>query len=132
MGYAGTDPTKQKDTVEEVITQRTVEEIITLIEAKDSPTWMRRYTATDNLPLSFPSRPGKQRPRIDIEILCLRGRPRPRFHFEAKRLGPSNPVSPYLGPEGLGCFVTAQYARDSDEAGMLGYVQGGTCDSWAT
>jgi hypothetical protein len=92
---------------------------------------MKRYTATDNLPLSFPERPGKKRPRIDIEILCLRGSPRPRFHFEAKRLGPSNPVSKYLGTDGLGCFLTGQYARDGEDAGMLGYVQNGTCDSWA-
>ena len=131
LGYSGTDPTKQKKTVEEFITQRIVEEIIKLIEAKNSPTWMRRYSATDNLPLTYPGKPGKQRPRIDIEILCLSGRPRPRFHFEAKRLGDGNAVGPYLGPKGIGCFVVAKYARDSDEAGMLGYVQAGTCDSWA-
>ena len=131
MAYAETDPTQQKATVEEVITQRIVEEIIKLTEATDSPPWTRRYTATDNLPLSFPGKPGKQRPRIDIEILGLSGRPRPRFHFEAKRLGKGNAVGTYLGPKGLGCFVAGRYARNSEEAGMLGYVQASTCDSWA-
>jgi hypothetical protein len=60
----------------------------------------------------------------------VKGKPRPRFHFEAKRLGPKNRVGAYLGKDGLGCFVTAQYARESDEAGMLGYVQNDTCDAW--
>jgi hypothetical protein len=131
-GYDETFPSQQQKTLEEDITKRIVQEITRLIEAKDAPRWMKRYVATDNLPLSLPKKPAKQRPRIDIEILCTRGSPRPRFHFEAKRLGEGNPVGKYLGEEGLGCFLAGQYARDSDEAGMLGYVQNDTCASWAT
>lgn len=131
LGYAGTSPSQRQRTVEEDITELIVQEITGLIEARGAPRWMKRYAATDNLPLSFPKRPGKKRPRIDIEILCTRGSPRPRFHFEAKRLGKGNPVGKYLGKEGLGCFLTGQYARDSDQAGMLGYVQDDTCAAWA-
>jgi hypothetical protein len=78
-----------------------------------------------------PPRKAKRRPRIDIEILYVKRGPRPRFQFEAKRLGLENHVGDYLGKEGLGCFETGQYARDSDDAGMLGYVQKDTCDGWA-
>jgi hypothetical protein len=36
----------------------------------------------------------------------------------------------YLGEEGLGCFINGVYAKDFDEAGMLGYVQCDTLDQW--
>ena len=58
-------------------------------------------------------------------------RPRTRYSFEAKRLGKAHRVSKYLGDEGMGCILTGAYARDDDEAGMLGYVQSGTLQQWA-
>jgi len=58
-------------------------------------------------------------------------RPRPRFRFEAKRLGSQHRVSAYLGKDGLGCFLDGRYARTDAIAGMLGYVQDGTASTWA-
>jgi hypothetical protein len=52
------------------------------------------------------------------------------FKVEAKRLGPDHPVSIYLGAQGLGAFICCEYANDQDDAGMLGYVQSETVDSW--
>jgi hypothetical protein len=131
LGYAQVDPATRTHTEEEEITESLANAITDLIESPGAQGWMGRYVVSDEVRLRHPTRRAKRRPRIDIQILYVKGTPRPRFHFEAKRLGPDNPVGDYLGDEGLGCFVTAQYARESDEAGMLGYVQNETCDSWA-
>ena len=37
----------------------------------------------------------------------------------------------YTGTEGLGEFLSGNYASDRDEAGMIGYVQSNTTDTWA-
>src|SRR5205807_1605835 len=71
------------------------------------------------------------RPRVDIAITNLKAGPWPRLHFEAKRLGKGHPVGPYVGRKWLGCILTGEYARGHDDAGMLGYVQAGSCDEWA-
>ena len=65
--------------------------------------------------------------RVDSSL----SRPRTRFSFEAKRLGKAHPVTKYLGDKGMGCILAGAYARDDDEAGMLGYVQSGTPQQWA-
>ena len=91
---------------------------------------MERYHATDDRPVSYPGREGHKRPRVDIEVIFCKGR-HPVFHFECKRLGEGNPVGKYLGDDGLGCFLTEQYARESGEGGMLAYVQSDDCASWA-
>ncbi len=38
----------------------------------------------------------------------------------------------YLGEEGLGCFLSGDYARDDAEAGMLGYIQSADAEFWAS
>jgi hypothetical protein len=94
-----------------------VKAINELIEGSEGKRWMQRYIATDNHPVSSPHRKGKRRPRVDIEIVQLQGS-RPRFHFESKRLGKRpHTVDKYLGKDGLGCFLEAQYARESDQGG---------------
>lgn len=55
-----------------------------------------------------------------MKIVSAQTLPRTRFSFEAKRLGRGNPVSKYLGPKGLGCFLKGEYAVNEDDAGMLG------------
>jgi len=56
-------------------------------------------------------------------------RPRPKYHFEAKRLRKPQSIKDYCGEDGLQCFLSSRYAQESDEAGMLGYVQ---CDNIST
>jgi hypothetical protein len=129
-GYARMTPASFKGTIEEVITEKLVEAINAAIQSPGAESWMHRYHAVDNLPLSHPEKSGKKRPRVDIEITNVRAGPHPQFHFEAKRLGRGYPVGQYVGRKGLGCIIHADYARDHDDAGMLGYVQTGTCDDW--
>lgn len=130
-GFRRIKPEEQSETEEESITEKLVAAINALVQAEDAEPWMDRYHAADDLRLPFPGREGKGRPRVDIEIIHVRPGRRPRFHFEAKRLGRSHAVGEYVGPEGLGCILNGEYARDSDDAGMIGYVQSETCPRWA-
>ncbi len=129
--YARIDPLGQQNTDERIITERLVQAINGVIGENGAPKWMERYHATDDRPVSYPGREGPQRPRVDIEVILCKGT-RPLFHFECKRLGRGHPVRQYLGEEGLGCFLTEQYARGADEGGMLGYVQSDDCAEWAS
>jgi hypothetical protein len=131
LGYGQLDSASQSGAEEETITESLANAIADLIEKPRAPTWMHRYVVNDEIRLRHPTRKAKHRPRIDIQIVYVKGRPRPRFHFEAKRFGPKNHVGDYLGKEGLGCFLTGDYARESDDAGMLGCVQNETCDGSA-
>jgi len=132
LGYELTRPTVDRTTKEEVITSRIVHNVTALIESKEAAPWTKHYTVMVNHPQPHPTREGNKEPRIDIEIRGHRGTPRPRYHFEAKRLlTNSHPVGDYLGGEGLGRFLVEDYAASGDEGGMLGYVQCDTCEKWA-
>lgn len=51
-------------------------------------------------------------------IASGRFRPRPRFCFEAKCLNRIAGVAEYLGPDGLGQFITGSYAANDPQADM--------------
>src|SRR5215510_571611 len=76
-------------------------------------------------------RRGKRRRRVDIKFDSSEFSPRTHFCFEAKRLGKGNPVSRYLGTDGLGCFLSGSYAGTERRGGMLGYVQSDHEQIWA-
>jgi hypothetical protein len=131
-GYARLDPSLFSKTVEEVVTEELVVAITEAIEAPGAAAWMQRYHVVDDVRVRHPKKRGKKRPRVDIEITRTKPGRRPRLHFEAKRLGRRHAVGQYVGRKGLGCIIAADYAREHDDAGMLGYVQSQTCDTWAT
>jgi hypothetical protein len=118
---------------EDFITQRLKETVKAVQRERTLPKWAYRYVFTDQTRVSIPGRVGKERPIIDIEIESTECRSRPVFHFEAKRLriDDSDSVSEYVGPKGLGMFVTELYGRAGDEGGMLGYVQSKSLKYWA-
>ena len=97
-------------------------------EVLDYPTeaWMDFFSVHEDPRVHDRLRKGKKRRRVDMRVDSSRSRPRTRFSFEAKRLGKTHGVGKYLGDEGMGCILTGAYARDDDEAGMLGYVQSET------
>ncbi len=123
---------RQVSTAEEpAITGLIVASAKELIEMEDAEPWMEHLIVLDDPPQNDdPDRPGKSRPRIDIEFVETRKGVRPRFHVEAKRLYRSDSVNEYLGQSGLGMFVSGSYASDWPSAGMLGYVQTDTCAAW--
>lgn len=118
---------------EDFITQRLKEAVKAAQHEGTLPGWAERYFITDQAPVSVPNRVGKERPKIDIEIESTESRSRPAYHFEAKRLriDDSHSASEYLGPDGLGMFLTELYGRSGDEGGMLGYVQSESPEHWA-
>jgi hypothetical protein len=130
-GYGRLIPSSFSRTEEEVVTEELVVAIKEAREAPGAASWMQRYEVLDDIRVRHPNRRGKKRPRVDIEITNIGPGRRPRFHYEAKRLGKGHAVGEYVGETGLGCIIGGDYAREHDEAGMLGYVQSGTCDAWA-
>ena len=94
--------------------------------------WFRHFSVHDDPPVNAPGHLGRSRKRLDIKIVSSQYLPRSKFSFEAKRLGKHNPVSGYVGSDGLQCFLRGDYAAAEDDAGMLGYVQWDTAENWAS
>jgi hypothetical protein len=131
MGYKRIRSEDHSVSDEDWITQRIVEEAKAILRSPMYPKWAERYSLRDQVVLSIPGRETIKRPKIDIEIDSNTPN-RPVYHFEAKRLRSdrTDSVSEYLGKSGLGSFLNELYGRNSDEAGMLGYVQSGNPLNW--
>lgn len=131
-GYERIRGEDHRESREDFITQRLKEEVKAAQRERSLPKWADRYFITDQAPVAGPNRDAEERPKIDIEIESNQSR-RPVFHFEAKRLrvDDSHSVSEYVGPSGVGSFLTELYARCGDEGGMLGYVQSKSPEHWA-
>lgn len=93
--------------------------------------WADHFFVQEEEPVNDGVRKGKSRKRIDITVEISIPRPGASFRFEAKRLARGYSVGKYLGPEGLGCFICGDYARDDEDAGMIGYVQDDSAARWA-
>lgn len=136
-GYALLDAPAYHSSEEDEITGDLAREIMNFI-ASSPESWMRCYQVHDQHPVTAPGGPrttrrvGKRRPKIDLQLVANAGTGFSRFSWEAKRLGKGHGLAAYLGPEGLGCFLSGQYAPDCDFGGMLGYVQSGNPTSWDT
>jgi hypothetical protein len=131
MGYAAMNYSRFQNSEETEITGELTKSIQAILENENSPPWVEFYSVHDDPPINSDGSFGKHRKRVDIKIeRVLRGR-RPKMQFEAKRLYNGTSVAKYLGKEGLGCFLSGEYARESQEAGMLGYVQVDNESAWA-
>jgi hypothetical protein len=131
MGYATLQPAEFANAQEEDITGELARAMDSVLDSSGAPQWTDLFSIHEEPRIHDPNRKGKKRRRLDIRIDCSENRPRTRFRFEAKRLGPNHGVSTYLGIDGLQCFIDGRYARDDRTGGMLGYVQEGNCDLWA-
>lgn len=132
MGYRRLDYAQLTSSEEPEITGELVRAMREAMQDGGAPHWVVNYALPkDDPPLNVEGRLGKRRPRADIEFERTQLGPRPVFRFEAKRLNGIHPVSAYLGPDGLGCFVSGRYPADGEEAGMLGYVQSDDEATWA-
>ncbi len=133
-GYHSLAPESLVEKEEPAITGLLVEAIESYLDNPRSPNWTERYAVQEERPIHASTREGKARYRVDIQIESSGRQPRPRFQLEAKRLRETNSKSlaSYLGPDGLGCFLSGRYAATHEQAGMLGYVQSGTAATWAS
>ncbi len=74
------------------------------------------------------TRAGRSRRRSDL-VITYNNSPRNRFVCEAKRLKGGKGVE-YIGDDGMGCFISGNYARLFSEVAMLGYVETKSIAEW--
>lgn len=139
LGYRRLIPKKYVAAQETEITGDLAYEIEGVLEEADE-NWMRFFRVYDDPPVNLPRKKkgsstavgkGRARKRVDIKLDCSETSPYTRFQFEAKRLGKNYSVGKYLGNDGLGCFLSGDYACDESRAGMLGYLQQEDEGTWA-
>ena len=135
LGYDQMKPADHASSQETAITGLLVEAIDAVLD-RPPMRWMQFYSVYDDPPVNEPKRQrqrrtGRKRKRLDIRIDWAKTSPRTRFRFECKRLGSGNSVGTYLGADGLGRFLSAEYAREDVRAGMLGYLQSDEEGKWA-
>ena len=132
IGYSRLRPVQFASTEEPTISGRIREEIEHFLDEPPAEGWKQFYEVFNENPEDDKWRSGKRRLKTDIRIKSSRTAPRLRFIFEAKRLRYSRSLDDYLGSEGLRAFLNEDYAKDSLDAGMLGYVQVSTPNQWAS
>jgi hypothetical protein len=123
------DPAAYHESEEDGITEVLVHAMMEHIGFRPE-SWIKMYQVHEQTPVRTRGRTGKRRPKVDLELVAFSGVGIVRFSWEAKRLGPNHGVSVYLGAEGLGCFLSGQYARDCSFGGMLGYAQTRRDEPW--
>ncbi len=130
-GYARLDAASHHTTPEPAITGEIVRSMTSFLRGMSAPEWADHFSVHDDPPVNDGVHFGYARHRIDIRVDASTPRPGASFAFEAKRLARGYTVSRYLGDAGLGCILCGDYARDDDDAGMIGYMQDNDADYWA-
>lgn len=131
MGYERMNFGLYQNSEEPDITGELVRAMEAVLQDEQAPDWVIWYSVYDDPPINKEGRYGKHRQRVDVKIIRhLKGK-RPTMQFEAKRLYNRSSTTEYLGRNGLGCFLSGEYAHEHQEAGMLGYVQVNDEATWA-
>jgi len=131
LGYQRMQSAAFADAEEDEITGELVRHMKDAMQDENAPPWTEHYAVCDQVRSNVVGKLGKRRPIVDVEFERHKRGRRPRLRFEAKRLGRGAGIRDYLGDEGLGAFLVGHYSTTHQEAGMLGYVQTGSEDSWA-
>ena len=131
MGYQRLDAPAFRGWDEPNISGELVRAMREALEAAEAPEWASRYAIHDDPPQHAKDRFGNARKRFDIALEATQPGRHAWFKFEAKRLRNGSSVEKYLGPSGLGCFLSGDYASECPMAGMLGYVQADSEGAWA-
>lgn len=130
LGFEQLNDAALSGSEEPAITGDLVHAMRAVCEAPNAEDWMTMLSVHDDPPIEGENRRGKARRRVDVEVEHVGRGPRPRFRWEAKRLGHGYGVGRYVGEEGMGCFVSRRYGAQLCNAGMLGYVQSDDVDAW--
>jgi len=130
LGYARLDAPNYQQADEDFITQYLAAALRKMTEDMQGPRWASHFSIHEKQRQDDSQLQGNSRLELDIVFERTGRGVHPCFVIEAKRLGPRHPVRIYLGPEGLGAFISCEYAKEHDDAGMLGYVQSETPDDW--
>ncbi len=133
LGYERLDKLSFRKSEEEDITGEIVREMIEVLKLRSAPKWARTISVHEDPRINTQGKLGKRRKKADIEFEYLIPQNRPRYAFEAKRLNKEGfSVGKYLGTSGLGEFLSGSYGANSNEAGMLGYIQSDDPNIWAS
>ena len=130
QGYSRLDRSQLQSMHEPAITGLICEQVAHILDDPSSPPWVADYEIHDDPPVHDKVRRGKKRRRVDLKLASRRFRPRARFCFEAKCLNKTAGATAYLGPDGLGQFISGGYASNDSHAGMLAYVQTDDSSIW--
>lgn len=121
---------QSNDEQEPAITGFITEAIQKRLSTINCPEWCNYYSVKEDPPINSTDAIGKHRPRVDI-IIEANFEGRPQVMFEAKRLRRNDHnVGDYIGSEGMGCFISGKYAKNNNEAAMLGYIQSDSIEYW--
>lgn len=131
-GYSLLRPADLAASAEPAITGLLVECMRRVLESRACPPGAEHFAIHDDPPQAFAGTEGNRRPRVDIVVERAEPGRRPRFHFEAKRLVSRDSTNDYVGGRGMGRFLSGRYASDEASAGMLGYVQVESPETWAS
>lgn len=131
MGFSRVDRSKLPSAHEPEISGLICKAIESVFDDPTAPQWVDDFEIHDDPPVHDAIRQGKHRRRVDIKIASSLSRPRAKFCFEAKCLNSNAGVAAYLGNEGLGQFISASYAANQSEGGMLAFVKSLSCGEWA-
>lgn len=129
-GYARLDAPKYHEADENLLTQDLAAVLRKVTDDMQGPRWASCFSIHEKRKQNDGMLQGNSRLELDIVFERTQRGVHPCFVIEAKRLGPMHPIKTYLGPEGLGAFISCEYAKEHDDAGMLGYVQSETLDVW--
>lgn len=132
LGYARLDARKYHDADENLLTQDLKTALRKVTEDIRGPRWASHFSIHEKRRQDDSQRQGNARFELDIVFERTERGAHPCFMIEAKRLGPAHPIRIYLGPEGLGAFISCEYAKEHGDAGMLGYVQSETLADWCS
>ncbi|MGH9422034.1 MAG: hypothetical protein ACRD3J_18800 [Thermoanaerobaculia bacterium] len=131
LGHARLAPADLAGLEETDITGKLCDAMNEVLDSPEAPEWATLVTVVDDQPESIGGRMGKRRPRTDVCVRCINPRPEYRFRFEAKRLHSTNSLAAYLGEAGMLALVRGYYGP-LGHGGMIGYVQTGAENEWAT
>ncbi|MCX5646869.1 MAG: hypothetical protein NTZ17_19650 [Phycisphaerae bacterium] len=132
LGYRRLDAPKYHNADENLMTQDLTAALRKATQDVRNPRWTCWFSIHEKPKQNDEHLKGNSRLELDIVFERTQRGLHPHFVIEAKRLGPDHPIGEYLGPEGLGAFISCEYAREHDDAGMLGYVQSKTLDDWSS
>lgn len=131
-GYGRLDAPKYHAADENLLTQDLAAALRKVTEDMQGPRWASCFSIHEKQKQNDGNLKGNSRLELDIVFERTQRGLHPHFVIEAKRLGPDHPIGEYLGPEGLGAFISCEYAKEHDDAGMLGYVQSKSLDDWCS
>lgn len=139
LGYARLNAQNFCDADENRLTQVFVQAMRDATEDPDAPEAIVNFAVHEKQRQNDGTLEGNSRLELDICFERTGRGTRPIFKVEAKPLGAKHPVGTerlqrktFLGPDGLGAFLTSEYAGEQHDAGMLGYVQSKTIEEWAS